>query len=218
MVGRQNDPAAGSTIRWTKSGCQRVCDGGAVACPHVSPPAGVQEPASPDSCGPSYYCSVEADCCKGTKCVTRHMNIAAVLLGIADTAINFPLGSCSSSPMLPRDSLRRSDRNAVSVYTTREAVAEVTFRHPDRGIRKHPSKGKRGKRSGNNLSVPYSEQNLIRRDDWAECLREFGSPSAAACLDAWANMPGTLDYRTFGHWFTNAQEALPQSWSATRGW
>ena len=218
MVGRQNDPVAGSIIKWTKSGCQRVSDGEAVACPHVSPPAGLQELTSPDSCGPSYYCSVEADCCKGVKCVTWHMNIAAVLLGIADTAINFPLGSCSSSSILPRNSLRKSDRNAVSAHKIKKAISDGIFRHPDRGIRKHPSKIKRGEGASNALSVPYPEQSLIRRDDWAECLPEFGNPSAAACLDAWAKMPGTIDYKTFGQWFTNAQEALPRSWSANRGW
>ncbi|KAI9723306.1 MAG: hypothetical protein M1812_001189 [Candelaria pacifica] len=213
-----NDPAPGSTIQWSKQGCRRVSeDDSAVACPTMIPPMGLQEPTSQAACGPSYYCTTDANCCEGASCEMRHTNNAAILLGVVGTFANFALGSCSPSSLSPRD-IRQSRRDALSASALREGNSDEVSKISDRSSQKLPADPKRQERASSTVSAPFPKRRSVRRDDWAECLPEFGTPSAAACQDALDKMPSTLIYQSFGQWFTNANEALPQTWLGIHDW
>ncbi|KAI9706472.1 MAG: hypothetical protein M1836_003478 [Candelina mexicana] len=215
-----NDPAPGSTVQWTKHGCRHVYeDISGVACPRISPPMGLPEPTNEGICGgPRHYCTMDASCCKGANCITQHMKISTLLLGIADARNDVPLGTCSPLSLSSRNSIQGTIRNELSSPANSKGVSGRLLKNSDRGAWRHSSIIKPRAFTNNTISVPISKRKFVRRDESPECLPEFGAPSATACRDALAQMPGTTGYKTFGQWFTEANEPLPQSWSATRGW
>ncbi|KAI9795639.1 MAG: hypothetical protein M1835_005424 [Candelina submexicana] len=215
-----DDPAPGSTVQWTTHGCRHVYeDVSAVACPKISPPMGLPEPTNEGICGgPCHYCMMDASCCKGANCITQHMKISTLLLGIADARNDFSLGTCSPLSLSSRNSIQGRIRNELSSPANNKGVSDRLLKNSDCGARRHSPIIKPEEFTNNTISVPIPKRKFVRRDETPECLPEFGAPSAPACRDALAQMPGTTGYKTFGQWFTGANEPLPQSWSATRGW